>query len=101
MSVLQRVGIRWWQKVPAVIFISVPRSALKENLVNGNLSPHSDLRQIVRDRLGLQIGPEMTHYLAAKTAESIQPIPIIGQDARTGIPRRQSVDPQLLRMEPS
>ena len=68
--------------------------------MNENLSPHSNLRQLVRERLGLHIGQEMTNYLAAKNAESTQPIPIIGQDARTGIPRRQIIDPQLLRPEP-
>ena len=75
----------------------------QENLVNENLATsHSpDLRLLVRDRFGLQIGPEMTQYLAARTADSIQPIPIIGEDARTGIPRRQIVDPQLLRTEPT
>ena len=69
--------------------------------MNENLTPHLDLHQRVRDCLGLHIGPEMTQYLAVKTAESSQPVAIIGQDARTGIPRRQIVDPQLLRMEPT
>jgi hypothetical protein len=55
----------------------------------------------VRDRLGLQIGDEMAKYLAARSAQSPGPLTIIAQDARTGIPIRQTIDPNILALEPS
>jgi hypothetical protein len=76
-------------------------SPIKENPLNHNLPHDPDLRLLVRDRLGLDIGPEMIRYLAAQSAEPAHPIPIIGQDARTGIPRRLMIDPQFLQLEPS
>jgi hypothetical protein len=74
---------------------------MKEDPVNQNLPHVPDLRHRVRDQFGLDIGPEMIRYLAAQTAEPAHPIPIIGQDARTGIPRRLMIDSQFLQMEPS
>jgi hypothetical protein len=59
----------------------------------------SDLRSLIRDRLGLNIDLQMTQYLSRKTAESRAPIPLIGHDARTGIPRREIFDPYALHLE--
>jgi hypothetical protein len=56
----------------------------------------SDLRTLVRDRLGLRIEPEMSKYVLRKAGESNQPITVIGGDARTGMPRRQTIDPRML-----
>jgi hypothetical protein len=63
------------------------------------VSKYSDLRRIVRDRLGLSIGPEMAAYVAAKVDASTQPFTIIAQDARTGIPICQNIDPKVLATE--
>jgi hypothetical protein len=61
----------------------------------------SELRLLIRDRLGLRIEPEMSNYVLRRAGESNQPIAVIGSDARTGTPRRQIVDLGLLRPEAS
>jgi hypothetical protein len=60
------------------------------------LHDDSQLQSLVRDRLGLRIGPEMIKYLAARLAASPDAFPIMGADARTGAPVRQMVDPRVL-----
>jgi hypothetical protein len=57
----------------------------------------SELQSLIRDRIGLRIGTQMSQYVLRKTAESNRPVAIIGDDARTGIPRREMFDPQLLK----
>ncbi|MGD0139945.1 MAG: hypothetical protein ABSD28_13810 [Tepidisphaeraceae bacterium] len=57
----------------------------------------SELRLLVRDRLGLCIEPEMCKYLLRKAADSDRPFAVIGGDARTGVPRREILDPRLFR----
>ena len=57
----------------------------------------SELRLLVRDRLRLRIEPEMCKYLLRKAADSNQPLAVIGGDARTGVPRREILDPRLFR----
>ncbi|MGD0465023.1 MAG: hypothetical protein ABSB74_21270 [Tepidisphaeraceae bacterium] len=59
----------------------------------------SELRSLIRDRLGLRIEPEMSKYVLRRAGESNQPIAVIGSDARTGAARRQIVDPRLLLPE--
>lgn len=59
----------------------------------------SELRLLIRDRLGLRIEPEMSKYVLRRAGESDQPIAVIGSDARTGMPRRQMVDPNFLQPE--
>jgi len=83
------------------IYARVGTPALKEILVTQSPSQDSSLRRLVRDRLGLQIGDEMAKYLAARSAQSPGPLTIIAQDARTGIPIRQTIDPNILALEPS
>jgi hypothetical protein len=65
----------------------------------------SELRLLVRDRLGLRIEPQMCKYLLRRAADSDQPLAVIGGEARTGVPRRQFLDSRLLqglsRQEPS
>ena len=60
-----------------------------------------ELRQAVKDKLGLRIAPHMTLYLLEKSANTAAQFPVIGADARTGIPRRQMFDPRQFRSEPS
>jgi hypothetical protein len=43
----------------------------------------------------------MAKYVADKTAHSAEPLPIIAQNARTGIPVRQTIDPKGFASEPS
>ncbi|MGD0390686.1 MAG: hypothetical protein ABSC42_17210 [Tepidisphaeraceae bacterium] len=59
----------------------------------------SDLRLLVRDRLRLRIEPEMCKYLLRRSADSDQPLAVIGGDAHTGVPRREILDPRLLRQD--
>ena len=60
----------------------------------------SELQSLVRDRIGLRVGTQMSAYILRKSAESSQPVAIIGDDARTGIPRRDLLDPRLLEAQP-
>lgn len=57
----------------------------------------SELRLLVRDRLGIRIEPEMCKYVLRRAADSDQPLAVIGGDARTGVPRREILDPRALR----
>ncbi|MGA2582254.1 MAG: hypothetical protein ABSG31_03160 [Tepidisphaeraceae bacterium] len=57
--------------------------------------PGDDLQTIVQQRLGLHIGSEMANYLSQNLAAGA-PIPIIGCDARTGVPKTVTVDPRIL-----
>ena len=58
---------------------------------------NSELQSLVRDQHGLRLEPEMTQYFITKSAESDQLIPVIGSDARTGVPRREMLSAKLLR----
>ena len=55
----------------------------------------SELRLIVRDRLGLRIEAEMGKYMARKSAKSDEAIAVMGRDARTGEARREMVNRNL------
>jgi hypothetical protein len=57
----------------------------------------SDLRLFLRQHLRLRIEPEMCKYLLRRAADSDRPIAVIGGDARSGVPRREMLDPCLLR----
>jgi hypothetical protein len=58
-----------------------------------------ELRQAVKDQLGLRIGPHMSRYLLEKSADAAAPFPMIGADARTGISRREMFDSRQFRPE--
>jgi hypothetical protein len=58
-----------------------------------------ELRQAVKDQLGLRVGPHMTRYLLEKSADAAAQLPMIGADARTGIPRREMFDSRRFRSE--
>jgi hypothetical protein len=60
------------------------------------LPSDSQLQILFRDRLGVRVGPEMSRYAARRLTASPEVFPIIGADARTGVPRRYIVDPNLL-----
>jgi hypothetical protein len=57
--------------------------------------PGDDLQTIVQKRLGLHIGPEMAKYLSQKLSAG-NSVPIIGCDARTGVPKAITIDPKIL-----
>ncbi|MDP9172308.1 MAG: hypothetical protein M3O30_00380 [Planctomycetota bacterium] len=54
----------------------------------------SELQRRVLTQLNLRIEKNMTNYLGKKLAEGGRPFTIIGGDARTGVPRRQVIEPQ-------
>jgi hypothetical protein len=56
-----------------------------------------ELQEKIRRHLGLRIDSEMSKYVAGKLKASESPVAIIGGDARTGIPRRVTVDASQLR----
>jgi len=56
----------------------------------------SQLQTWFRDRLGMRIGPEMSRYIARRLAASPEMFPIMGADARTGMPQRFIFDPSVL-----
>jgi len=52
---------------------------------------------LLLQRLGLRIGPNMAQYISESfNGGSSNPLPIIAGDARTGIARRQNLDPAHL-----
>jgi hypothetical protein len=52
---------------------------------------------LLLQRLGLRIGPNMAQYISESfNGNPSAPLPIIAGDARTGIARRQSLDPAHL-----
>jgi hypothetical protein len=63
------------------------------------LPDESELQKLVRDRLGVRIGPRMSEYLRRRLAAPHQSVPIIGADARTGVALRQTIDPAMLMGE--
>ncbi|HEY1922732.1 MAG TPA: hypothetical protein VGG44_08190 [Tepidisphaeraceae bacterium] len=57
---------------------------------------NAELRSMMRDRVGLRVGADMGKYFLRKIGESNQLVAVIGRDARTGLPRREVVDPKML-----
>jgi hypothetical protein len=62
---------------------------------------NEDAQLICLDNLSLRIGPAMSEYIvkrvAAAGAEGL--IPVIGGDARTGVPARKEISVALIRNE--
>jgi hypothetical protein len=56
----------------------------------------SQLPQNVLKLHGLRIQKHMTQYAGKMLAAGAGPFAVIGGDARTGVPRRQLIDPKLL-----
>jgi hypothetical protein len=59
----------------------------------------ADVQAMVRDHLGLRIEPEMSKYILGKSTAVSEPLAVIGADARTGVPRREIIDPRVLYKE--
>ena len=56
----------------------------------------SEMEAIVLKQHGLRIESQMRQYVLERLASASGPFPIIGGDARTGVPRRQMIDPKSL-----
>jgi hypothetical protein len=52
-----------------------------------------ELNQLLRDRFALRVDDETIKYLARKSEGARNPIEFFAADARTGVPRREIVDP--------
>ncbi len=61
-----------------------------------------EAKLICREKLGLRGGPAMSEYIVKRIATPDAPasIPVIGGDARTGIPARKEFPVELSRNEP-
>jgi len=54
----------------------------------------------VLESSGLRIGPEMAGYIQRQVAQNAQQkIAVMGGDARTGVPRREMIQTQILARE--
>lgn len=68
----------------------------RNGVVAGGGVELSDIRRHLRDQLGLEIEPAMSRYIR-QMAQPVDPnplpmpaqIPVIGADARTGVPMRR------------
>ena len=57
------------------------------------------IRQRMLDAYGIRVEPEMSAYVARKLAQAgnaLRELPVMGGDARTGMPLRLMVDPARL-----
>jgi hypothetical protein len=74
---------------------------MKSLIREGETVTKEDARLICRDKLNLCIGPAMSEYIvkrvAAAEAEGL--IPVIGGDARTGVPARREFPVALAKTE--
>jgi hypothetical protein len=52
---------------------------------------------LVLKELGMRIEPSMAQYIARRLAGASAPIPVIGGDARTGVPVRKWLEPDRLQ----
>ena len=60
----------------------------------------SELQTIFLKRLGIRIGPEMSNYVLNRlTSAPQQPIPVMGGNARTGVPIRAEFPSETLQMD--
>jgi hypothetical protein len=76
-----------------VILLSAPPGAREGEA--SRAMPDQWIQSRVRDELILRIESEMAAYLFAN-AGATSSIPVIGADARTGVPRRQMIEPRAL-----
>jgi hypothetical protein len=64
------------------------------------------VQDVLLRRLGLRVGPEVAAYVLRRWQSAISPghevtptpIPVMGGDARTGVPTRRDVDPSQLAL---
>lgn len=58
------------------------------------------LRQVLLHHYGIRIGPHMSRYVILRlkqAGDALRELPVIGGEARTGLPVRTLVDPCALR----
>jgi hypothetical protein len=55
------------------------------------------IRQRLIAQYNLRAGEAMCRYVTQALTDKPSPIPVIGHDARTGVPQRLIVDPQMLQ----
>lgn len=56
----------------------------------------SELRLLILNRLGLRVEPRMCRYVLQMAGKSNEPLAVIGGDARTGVPRKEIIEPRML-----
>lgn len=60
----------------------------------------SQIDSLLLRELRIRVGPAMAAYVARRLADAHNggtgPIPVMGGDARTGVPVRRLIDPQTL-----
>ena len=64
----------------------------------------TDVQQRVLDAYGIRVEPEMGRYLIRRlqqAAGAVRELPVIGGDARTGVPVRQFIDATQFAPPPS
>ena len=60
------------------------------------------LQNLCRDQMCLHLEQEMIAHVLAKLSDGAERIPVIGSDARTGVPMRQELlSPELLSDGPA
>ncbi len=57
----------------------------------------SDLERVGRQQLGLRVGKEMAAFVQRRLDAGAASIPLIGRDARTGLPVNRTLDAQSLK----
>lgn len=59
----------------------------------------TQLQARIREQLGLRVGPEMAAYVLKQlsSGDGSSPIAVIASDARTGVPLRKELSPNVLR----
>ena len=57
----------------------------------------SEVTRAILERFGVRIEPEMTRYALRQLESSAASFPVMGGDARTGVPMRLLIDPAKLR----
>ena len=59
----------------------------------------AEVRQRMLEAYGIRVEPEMTRYVLKKLQQAgnaLRELPVIGGEARTGIPVRKLIDPSRL-----
>jgi len=64
----------------------------------------ADLQQRILDAYGIRVEPEMVRYVLRRLSQAGSPLrelPVIGGNARTGMPVRMLIDPSNLTSLPA
>jgi hypothetical protein len=60
-----------------------------------------ELQQRVLEAYGIRVEPEMCRYVMKKLQQAgaaLRELPVIGGEAKTGVPTRRLIDPAVLQM---